>query len=107
MSPAGASGVATLTMTVTAELLHGRAILVGSPIGYTGDSVSMAVTSSNDGIWSVDFKGEHSKPTGTGIFRGDTFVGDYHYVRVLTARFLIDGTRVDDRGRWVLTRARP
>jgi len=90
----GYSGVAALTIAVSGSGLSGKVVLTGSPVGYTGDSVWMTVSKLGDGVWAVQFKGDRSNLSGTGIFRGRSFVGDYRYVRVLLG--------VDDRGQWIL-----
>jgi len=52
------------------------------------------VRQTGDDLWTVEFEGKNSKLSGTGVFRGGTFIGDYHYARGLLG--------VDDRGQWIL-----
>ena len=87
----GFSGLLTLTVTVGPDaLISAEAVLTGSPVGYRGDRIAMVVTDRGDGLATVRFEGIRSKLSGTGIFRGRTFTGDYRYIRWLLG--------VDDRG---------
>jgi S1-C subfamily serine protease len=93
------SGAGALALTVNVEngILRANAAITGSPSGYRGD----ALTASNlkdmgDGVWSVDFTGEHSKLTATGIFKPGTFVGDFTYK--------YSSHRRPDRGQWVVSK---
>jgi S1-C subfamily serine protease len=92
----GLSGAGALALTVTVEngALRARAAITGSPSGYKGDSlVASNLRDMGDGVWSVDFTGEHSKLTATGIFKPGSFVGDFSYK--------YSSHRRPDRGQWV------
>ena len=93
------SGAGALALTVKVEngVLRANATITGSPSGYEGD----ALTASNlkdmgDGVWSVHFKGEHSRLTATGIFKPGGFVGDFTYK--------YSSLRRPDRGRWIASK---
>lgn len=88
------SGAAVMTVSVAGETVSARVILTGSPIGYKGDTLRMKATKLGSNIWTVEFKGEHSALSGTGIFKEGQFLGDYRYRRV--RRF------VRDYGQWIL-----
>lgn len=93
----GYSGVAALTVIVSGSTdLKSKVVLTGSPVGYKGDSVRLTVTKLGEGVWTVEFRGDRTNLSGTGVFRGRSFIGDYRYVRVLLG--------VDDRGQWILKR---
>jgi hypothetical protein len=47
-----------------------------------------------DGVWSVEFSGEYSKLTATGIFKPGTFVGDFAYK--------YSSHRRPDLGQWIV-----
>lgn len=83
-----------MTVSVAGETVSARVILTGSPIGYKGDTLRMKATKLGSNIWTVEFKGEHSALSGTGIFKEGQFLGDYRYRRV--RRF------VRDYGQWIL-----
>ncbi len=93
-SDQGASGVAAMTVEVEGEAIRAQVVVIGSPVGYKGDMLKMNVTEFGGSVWTVEFKGEHSALSGTGIFRDSTFVGDYRYRRLLKG--------VRDRGQWIL-----
>ena len=90
----GASGSAVLTIAVVGQNLEGNVVLLGSPIGYRGDALSLRARQTGNDLWTVEFEGKNSKLSGTGVFRGRRFIGDYHYARWLLG--------VDDRGQWIL-----
>ncbi len=89
----GVSGAAAMSVTVEGDTVQAKVALTGSPVGYKGDSIRITVTKFAGNIWTVEFKGEHSALSGTGIFSEDgTFVGDYRYRKLLMV----------DRGQWIL-----
>lgn len=90
----GASGAAAMTVEVEGEAIRAKVVVIGSPVGYKGDTLEMKVTAFGGSVWTVEFKGEHSALSGTGIFQDGRFVGDYRYRRLLKG--------VRDRGQWIL-----
>jgi S1-C subfamily serine protease len=93
------SGAGALALTVKVEngILRANAAITGSPSGYKGDSLMASnLKDMGDGVWSVDFTGEHSKLTATGIFKPGSFVGDFSYKYSRRYR--------PDRGQWIVKR---
>ena len=93
------SGAGALALTVKVEngSLRANATITGSPSGYKGDSlIASNLKDMGDGVWSVDFRGEHSKLTATGIFKPGSFVGDFIYK--------YSNLRRPDRGQWLVNR---
>lgn len=93
------SGAGALALTVKVEngSLRANVTITGSPSGYKGDSLTASnLKDMGDGVWSVDFKGEHSKLTATGIFKPGSFVGDFNYK--------YSSHRRPDRGQWIVNR---
>jgi S1-C subfamily serine protease len=91
------SGAGALALTVKVEngVLRANAAITGSPSGYKGDSLTASnLKDMGDGVWSVDFAGEHSKLTATGIFKPGSFVGDFSYK--------YSKHRRPDRGQWIV-----
>jgi S1-C subfamily serine protease len=93
------SGAGALALTVKVEngVLRANAAITGSPSGYKGDSLTASnLKDMGDGVWSVDFTGEHSKLAATGIFKPGSFVGDFTYK--------YSSHRRPDRGQWLVNR---
>jgi S1-C subfamily serine protease len=93
------SGAGALALTVKVEngILRANAAITGSPSGYKGDSLTASnLKDMGDGVWSVDFTGEHSKLAATGIFKPGSFVGDFTYK--------YSSHRRPDRGQWIVSR---
>jgi S1-C subfamily serine protease len=91
------SGALALTVNVENGIMRGSATITGSPSGYKGDSLTASnLKDMGDGVWSVEFTGEHSKLAATGIFKPGTFVGDFTYK--------YSSHRRPDRGQWVVKR---
>ena len=93
------SGTGSLALTVEVEnsRLRANAEFTGSPSGYKGDSLTASnLKDMGDGVWSVEFTGEHSKLTATGIFKPGSFVGDFSYQ--------YSNHRPPDRGKWIVSR---
>jgi hypothetical protein len=91
------SGAGALALTVEVEngVLRANAAITGSPSGYKGDSLTASnLKDMGDGVWSVDFTGEHSQLTATGIFKPGSFVGDF------ADKYSSD--RRADRGQWTV-----
>jgi S1-C subfamily serine protease len=94
--PSGAGALA-LTVEVENSRLRASAEITGSPSGYKGDSLTASnLKDMGDGVWSVEFTGEHSKLTATGIFKPGSFVGDFTYQ--------YSNHRPPDRGKWIVSR---
>jgi len=94
--PSGAGALA-LTVEVENSRLRASAEITGSPSGYKGDSLTASnLKDMGDGVWSVEFTGEHSKLTATGIFKPGSFVGDFSYQ--------YSNHRPPDRGKWIVSR---
>ncbi len=69
-----------LTVEVENGVLRANAAITGSPSGYKGDSLMASnLKDMGDGVWPVEFTGEHSNLTATGIFKPGSFVGDFAY----------------------------
>ena len=86
-----------LTVEVKNGVLRANATITGSPSGYKGDSLTASnLKDMGEGVWSVDFTGEHSKLAATGIFKPGSFVGDFTYKYSNLHR--------PDRGQWVVKR---
>jgi len=93
------SGAGALALMVKVEngSLRANVTITGSPSGYKGDSLTASnLKDMGDGVWSVDFRGEHSKLTATGIFKPGSFVGDFTYK--------YSSHRRPDRGQWLVNR---
>jgi len=91
------SGALALTVNVENGVLRANVAITGSPSGYKGDSlIAGNLKDLGDGVWSVDFTGEYSKLTATGIFKPGSFVGDFTY------RY--SSHRRPDRGQWLVSR---
>jgi S1-C subfamily serine protease len=93
------SGAGALALTVEVENGHLRANaeITGSPSGYKGGSLTASnLKDMGDGVWSVEFTGEHSKLTASGIFKPGSFVGDFAYQ--------YSNHRPPDRGKWIVSR---
>jgi S1-C subfamily serine protease len=91
------SGTGALALTIEVEngILKANAAITGSPSGYKGDSLTASnLKDMGDGVWSVDFTGEHSALTATGIFKPGSFVGDFAYK--------YSSHRRPDRGQWIV-----
>ena len=96
-SKLGGAGALALTVDVENGILRANAAITGSPSGYKGDSLKASnLKDMGDGVWSVDFTGEHSKLTATGIFKPGSFVGDF--------TFKYSSHRHPDRGQWIVSK---
>lgn len=90
------SGTGALALRVNVEdgVLKASVTITGSPSGYKGDTLAASnVKDMGDGVWSVDFNGEHSKLKATGIFKPGSFVGDFSFKYKALLR--------PDRGQWI------
>jgi S1-C subfamily serine protease len=91
------SGALALTVRVENGALRANAAITGSPSGYKGDSLTASnLKDMGNDVWSVDFMGEHSRLTATGIFKPGSFVGDFSYK--------YSNHRRPDRGQWIVKR---
>jgi hypothetical protein len=88
----GGSGVAVLNVTMDSGSLKARVAITGSPVGYKGDSLFIAVKDFGDGVLTVDMEAVNSPLSASGIFRNGAFIGDFRFRYRLTV----------DRGQWVL-----
>jgi hypothetical protein len=78
-------------MALEGGQMTARVVLTGSEY-FNEDSLIFKLTPVGAGVWKMDYKGKKSKITGTGLFRGGQFVGDYRFSKLLWV----------DRGRWNL-----
>jgi trypsin-like peptidase/surface-adhesin protein E len=85
------SGALVLTMAQEGGQMTARVVLTGSEY-FNEDTLLFKLTPMGSGVWKMDYKGKKSKMTGTGLFRGGRFVGDYRFSKLLWV----------DRGRWNL-----
>ncbi len=85
------SGALVLTMALEGGQMTARVVLTGSEY-FNEDTLIFKLTPMGSGVWKMDYKGKKSKMTGTGLFRGGQFVGDYRFSKLLWV----------DRGRWNL-----
>lgn len=85
------SGALVLTMAQEGGQMTARVVLTGSEY-FNEDTLIFKLTPMGSGVWKMDYKGKKSKMTGTGLFRGGQFVGDYRFSKLLWV----------DRGRWNL-----
>ena len=85
------SGALVLTMAQEGGQMTARVVLTGSEY-FNEDTLLFKLTPMGSGVWKMDYKGKKSKMTGTGLFRGGQFVGDYRFSKLLWV----------DRGRWNL-----
>jgi len=91
------SGALVLTVEVVGKVIRANVVITGSPSGYKGDSLIVSnARDMGEGIWSADLKAEHSKLEASGIFKPDSFVGDFSY------RF--STVRRPDRGKWIVNK---
>jgi S1-C subfamily serine protease len=89
------SGALVLTVTVENGVLGANAAITGSPSSYKGDSlIASNLKDMGNGVWSVEFRGEHSHLTASGIFKPGSFVGDFAYK--------YSSHRRPDRGQWIV-----
>jgi S1-C subfamily serine protease len=93
----GGAGALALTIEVENGQLRANAEITGSPSGYKGGSLTASnLKDMGDGKWSVEFTGEHSKLTASGILKPGSFVGDFTYQ--------YSNHRPPDRGKWIVSR---
>jgi hypothetical protein len=85
------SGAIVLTLALDEEQMTATAAFTGSDY-FNEDTLIIKLTPMGSGIWKMDYKGKKSKITGTGLFSGGRFVGDYRFKKFLWV----------DRGRWNL-----
>jgi S1-C subfamily serine protease len=87
------SGVLVLTVTISNGRPQVKAAFTGSAY-LSEDTLDVKLLSMGARVWRMEYKGKHSKITGTGLFRSGRFVGDYRLRRHLRT----------DRGKWALSR---
>lgn len=87
------SGALVLTMAKEGGQMTAQVVLTGSEY-FNEDTLLFKLTPMGSGVWKMDYKGKKSKMTGTGLFRGGQFVGDYRFSKWLWV----------DRGKWNLQR---
>jgi S1-C subfamily serine protease len=91
------SGSLVLTVEVVSNAIRAKVVITGSPSGYKGDSmIATDVRDMGQGVWAVDLRAEHSKLDAVGIFKPDSFVGDFSYK--------FSSVRRPDRGKWIVNR---
>lgn len=85
-----------MTVAVEGQMVRAKVVVTGSPTGYKGGDtlVANAISGMGEGIWTVELKGGHSRIAATGIFKENTFWGDFSYRYNPLLR--------PDRGQWIL-----
>ena len=89
-----ASGAAIVKVRVENGKIYAKAILTGSPSGFRDDDLSAELEKFSEGVWVVDFKANHFPLEIRGIFKDDSFFGDYQFQLEQTV----------DRGQWKLAK---
>lgn len=87
-----AYGSVVLTISVVNGQVQAQVVLTGSDL-FKQDTLINRLTP-RGGVWQMDYKSKNGKIDGTGLFRGGTFVGDYHFHKFLWF----------DNGKWRLER---
>jgi serine protease Do len=87
-----AYGDVILTISVVNGQVQAHVVLTGSDL-FKQDTLITRLTP-RGGVWQMDYKSKNGKIDGTGLFRGGTFVGDYHFHKFLWF----------DNGKWRLER---
>jgi S1-C subfamily serine protease len=85
------SGALVMTVTKVDGQYQAKAVFTGSEY-LNEDTLIATFTELGGGVWKMEYKGKKSKITGTGLFRGGTFVGDYKFKKFIWV----------DKGKWVL-----
>lgn len=85
------SGTIVMTITKVDGQYQAKAVFTGSEY-FNEDTLIATFTELGGGVWKMEYKGKKSKITGTGLFRGGRFVGDYKFKKFIWV----------DRGKWVL-----
>lgn len=86
------SGAATMTITVAGGETTAEIFLTGGEV--TSALLSGTARRTGTNIWTVELVSKRPKLSVRGIFRDNSFVGDYTYTRFL----------MFDQGQWVLTK---
>ena len=86
----GVSGAAQMTINIQEGIARADIFLTGGEV--TSATLSGTAHRNGENIWTMDLASKKPKLRVRGIFRGNSFVGDYTY-----ARFLMF-----DQGQWVL-----
>jgi hypothetical protein len=84
------SGAASMTIRITGNVASAEIFLTGGEV--TSATLSGVANRTGENIWTVELSSKHPKLSVRGIFRSNSFVGDYTYTRFL----------MFDQGRWVL-----
>jgi len=84
------SGAAQMTVSVSGDTASASVFLTGGEV--TSANLSGTAHRSGDNIWTVVLHSKKPTLTVRGIFRDNSFVGDYTYTRFLLL----------DKGRWIL-----
>ena len=87
-----ASGTSIVKVRVENGKIFAKAILTGSPSGFRDDDLSAELENFSEGVWVVDFKANHFPLEIRGIFKDDSFFGDYQF----------QSDQIVDRGQWNL-----
>lgn len=85
------SGTIVMTITKVDGQYQAKAVFTGSEY-FNEDTFIATFTELGGGVWKMDYKGKKSKITGTGLFKGGRFVGDYKFKKFIWV----------DRGKWIL-----
>jgi S1-C subfamily serine protease len=85
-----ASGAASMTIRITGNVASAEIFLTGGEV--TSATLSGMADRTGENIWTVELTSKHPKLSVRGIFRSNSFVGDYTYSRFL----------MFDQGQWTL-----
>lgn len=85
------SGKVVFNLSKVSNEYQANATFTGSEY-FTSDTFKISITKISEGIYRMDFKGNKSKITGTGLFTNGRFDGDYRFRKFLWV----------DTGQWSL-----
>lgn len=85
------SGSLVMTVSKVDSKYEVKAVFTGSEY-FSEDIMIATFTELGGGVWKMEYKGKKTKITGTGLFKGGRFVGDYKFKKFIWT----------DRGKWVL-----
>lgn len=87
------------TIAVTIKFVGGQpsafAVMTGSPF-IKQEALVVNFVSMGAGVWRMNYRGKKAKISGSGIFQGDTFVGDYRFSKMFV---------INDSGEWRMRKA--
>jgi hypothetical protein len=86
----GVSGAATMTVRLSRSDVTAEIFLTGGEVKSA--TLMGAANKTGENIWTVELSSKHPRLSVRGIFRNNSFVGDYTYTRFLML----------DQGQWIL-----